>query len=87
MKNTYCFWERVNDEVLGFILLIIGLLFLMLSFTFLPVFGLVIAVPILCLAIAFLMAKRSNTCKLVSKSTRRILPKSNEVINRTSKEE
>jgi hypothetical protein len=87
MKTTYCFWERVNDEVLGFILLVIGLLFLTLSLTFLPVFGLVIAIPILCLAIAFMMAKRSDTCRLLSESTKKILPKSNESINPASREE
>ncbi|MDA8137599.1 MAG: hypothetical protein M0036_02995 [Desulfobacteraceae bacterium] len=27
MKSHLCFWERVNDEVLGCILLLIGALF------------------------------------------------------------
>jgi len=76
MKATLCFWERVAAEVLGIIFLGIGLLFLVISFTVLPVFGLIIAIPVLILAVAFLAAKRSKTCKLISESTRNVLPKS-----------
>ena len=76
MKANLCFWERVADEALGFIFLGIGLLFLVISFTVLPVFGLFIAIPVLILAVAFLAAKRSKTCKLISESTRNVLPKS-----------
>ncbi len=76
MKENLCFWERVADEVLGAILLLIGVLFLIISFTVLPIIGLFVAIPVLAVAIAFLGAKRSKTCKLVSESTRKILPKS-----------
>ena len=76
MKDKYCFWERVTDEVLGSIFLVFGLVFLLITFTYIPVFGLIIAIPMLVLAVAFLAAKRSKTCKLISESTRNVLPKS-----------
>jgi ABC-type protease/lipase transport system fused ATPase/permease subunit len=76
MKANLCFWERVADEVLGIIFLGIALLFLVISFTVLPVFGLFIAIPALVLAVAFLAAKRSKACQLISESTRNVLPKS-----------
>ena len=76
MKENYCFWERVADEVFGVILLLIALFFLVMSFTVLPVLGFFIAIPAFFLAIAFMTAKRSKTCKLISESVRGVLPKS-----------
>jgi hypothetical protein len=76
MKANYCFWERVTDEALGAIFVVIGLGFLVISFTIIPIFGLIIAIPVLFLGVAFMAAKRSKTCKLISESTRNVLPKS-----------
>jgi hypothetical protein len=76
MKANLCFWERLADEVLGIIFLGIALLFLVTSFTVLPVFGLFIAIPAFVLGVAFLAAKRSKACQLISESTRNVLPKS-----------
>ncbi len=76
MKVNYCFWERIADEGLGAIFLGIGMLFLVISFTVLPFLGLIVAIPALILGVAFVGAKRSTTCKLISESTRNVLPKS-----------
>jgi multisubunit Na+/H+ antiporter MnhG subunit len=72
-KTLYCFFERTEDVTVGVILLIIGIVFIILSFTFLPVIGLIIAIPVLVLAIIFLGAPRSETCKMMTEKTRKFL--------------
>jgi hypothetical protein len=54
-------------------LLFVGLALTVVSFTIIPVLGLVIAIPVLVLAIAFLGAKRSRECALLAQRTKRIL--------------
>jgi hypothetical protein len=43
-----------------------------ISFTIIPVLGLLIAIPVLILAVAFLGAKRSKECALVAQRTKDI---------------
>ena len=72
-RNSFCFWERIEDEVVGVILLIIGIISLGVSFAFLPIIGLPIPIIILALALGFIFAPRSEACRRVTKKTRKVL--------------
>lgn len=43
--NIPCFGEKTTIAILGFMLLVIGIVFLGLGITVLPIFGFVVAVP------------------------------------------
>jgi phosphate/sulfate permease len=53
-------------------LLFLGLILTVISFTVIPVIGLVIAIPVLFLAVSFLGAKKSKECALVTQKTRKL---------------
>jgi uncharacterized membrane protein len=46
----------------GASLFILGLLFVIMGFTVLPVFGLIIALPLLALSLVFFAAQQSKEC-------------------------
>jgi ABC-type phosphate transport system permease subunit len=48
----------------------VGLLFALTGITVLPVIGLLIAVPVLVLAVVFLAAPRSKACAIIAQKTR-----------------
>jgi hypothetical protein len=48
----------------------VGLLFTLTGITVLPVIGLMIAVPVLVLAVVFLAAPRSKACAIIAQKTR-----------------
>ncbi len=70
MKRTDCKLERVSNFAIGFLLMIFGLLFTLSGITVLPVIGLLIAVPVLVLAVVFLAAPRSKACAIIAQKTR-----------------
>ncbi|UCF89949.1 MAG: hypothetical protein JSW39_16795 [Desulfobacterales bacterium] len=73
MTRLSCFFEKVSDLGVGLILLFIGLLFAVISFAIVPVIGLLFAIPIIVLAVAFLFARRSRACALLADRTRNVL--------------
>jgi hypothetical protein len=73
MNRLSCYFERISDFTVGLFLLFTGLALTIVSFTIIPVVGLIFAVPVLALAIAFLGAKRSKECALVAERTKKIL--------------
>ena len=73
MNRITCYFERISDFAVGLFLLFLGLALTIVSFTIIPVIGLLIAIPVLVLAIAFLGAKRSKECALVARRTKNIL--------------
>ncbi len=73
MNRISCYFERISDFAVGLFLLFLGLALTIVSFTIIPVIGLLIAIPVLVLAIAFLGAKRSKECALVARRTKNIL--------------
>lgn len=72
MNRLSCYFEKISDFGVGLFLLILGLIFAFIGFTVVPIIGLVVAVPVLILAVSFLGAKRSKECALVSQKARKI---------------
>lgn len=72
MNRISCYFERISDFAVGLFLLFTGLALTVISFTIIPILGLVIAIPVLVLAIAFLGAKRSKECALIAQRTKNI---------------
>ena len=70
MNRNDCKLERVSNVTVGLILLGVGLLFTLTGITVLPVIGLLIAAPVLVLAVVFLAAPRSKACAIIAKKTR-----------------
>jgi len=73
MNRTDCKLERVSNVTVGLILMGVGLLFALTGITVLPVIGLLVAVPVLVLAVVFLVAPRSKACTIIAQKTRRVL--------------
>ena len=72
MNRISCYFERISDFTIGLFLFFFGLALTVISFTIIPVIGLVIAIPVLILAFAFLGAKRSKECALIAQRTKGI---------------
>lgn len=72
MNRISCYFERISDFAVGLFLLFAGLALTVISFTIIPIIGLFIAIPVLVLAVAFLGAKRSKECALVTQKTKNI---------------
>ena len=72
MNRLSCHFERLSDFGVGLFLLFLGLVLTLISFTVLPVIGLIVAVPVLILAVLFLAAKKSKECALVTQKARKI---------------
>jgi hypothetical protein len=70
MNRTDCKLERVSNATVGLILFGVGLLFALTGITVLPVIGLLIAAPVLVLAVVFLAAPRSKACAIIAQKTR-----------------
>ena len=72
MNRLSCYFERFSDFAVGLFLLFLGIALTVVSFTIIPVLGVIIAIPVLVLAVAFLGAKRSRECALVAQRTKNI---------------
>jgi hypothetical protein len=70
MKLLDCKLERVSNAMVGFVLLFIASIFTFIGLTFIPVFALLIAVPLGILGIIFVLAPRSKACSLMTKKLR-----------------
>ena len=70
MNKTDCKLERVSNVTVGFFLLIIGLLFTLIGIFVIPVLGLLVAIPVLIVAMVFLASPRSKACAIVVQKAR-----------------
>jgi len=66
MENTRCRFQRVSDVVVGTVLLTLGLGFVAIGLTVLPVAGFVLAAPILAVSVKFFSLPRDRECVLAS---------------------
>jgi len=57
-----CFGDKVSAFFIGVLLLIIGIGFFIVSFTVLPVFGLIVAIPALIASVPFLRTAFRAAC-------------------------
>ena len=73
MNKSECRLERVSNVTVGFILMILGLLFAISGITVLPVIGFFIAVPVLIIAGIFLVSPRSKACAIIAQKTRGVV--------------
>ncbi len=62
INKDNCRYEIVSNLSVGVFLLVLGLAFLVLALTVIPVIGFVVAVPVLIVAGIFLRAHRSQEC-------------------------
>ena len=70
MNKTDCKFERVSNVTIGFILLVIGVLFTLIGIMIIPFIGLLIGIPVLVIAMVFLASPRSKACSLIVQKTR-----------------
>ena len=70
MKALDCRLERVSNALVGAILLFVGLVFTILGFTVIPIIGLLFALAAFVLGVVFLLARRSESCALVTQKLR-----------------
>ncbi len=70
MNKTDCKYERVSNVTIGFLLLIIGGFFTLIGIMIIPFIGLLIAIPVLVIAVVFLASPRSKTCSLILQKAR-----------------
>ena len=72
MNRLSCYFEKISDTAVGLFLLFVGIMLTFISLTIIPIIGLVVAIPVLFLAVSFLGAKKSKECALISKGTRKL---------------
>ena len=65
MKKNDCIREKVSTRVVGFIILFVSSLFVFAGLFILPVIGLLIAAPLLILALTFILTPESKACRLL----------------------
>jgi hypothetical protein len=53
-------------------LLLLSVAFAIISFVLLPVVGLLVAIPVMVLGVAFLGAGRSQACQIITERTRKL---------------
>jgi len=70
MKALDCKLERVSNAMVGAILIIIGLVFLILGITVIPIIGLLFALAAFVMGVVFVLAPRSKACALVTQKVR-----------------
>ena len=70
MNKTDCKYERVSNVTVGFLLLIIGMFFTLIGIMIIPFLGLLIAIPVLIIAVIFLASPRSKACAIIAQKTR-----------------
>ncbi len=70
MNKTDCRFERVSNVTIGFLLLVIGVFFTLIGIMIITVIGLLIAIPVLVIAVIYLASPRSKTCSLIVQKTR-----------------
>jgi hypothetical protein len=72
MNRLSCSFEKISDFGVGLFLLFVGIILTIISISVLPVIGLIVAIPVLALAFAFLGAKKSKECALITQKARNI---------------
>jgi len=71
MKSLDCKLEKVSSAMVGAIILFLGLIFLILGLTVIPIISLFFALAAFVLGVVFLLAPRSESCALVTQKLRK----------------
>ena len=67
MPSLNCRFERLSNFSIGFVLILIGLGFVIIGVTIMPIFGLLIAAPLFIVGFLFIKAHRSEECLIEDK--------------------
>lgn len=70
MKSLDCKLERVPNTMVGAVLSFIGLVFVLLGLTIIPLIGLLFTIPVIIMITIFIFAPRSKACTLVVEKVR-----------------
>jgi hypothetical protein len=70
MNKTDCKLERVSNVSVGFILMVIGVVFTIIGTLVLPVIGLLLAITLLIFSGIFLASPRSKACSIIAEKAR-----------------
>jgi len=65
MKKADCLNEKYSSRFIGLVILALALGLGFIGFLILPVVGLIFSVPLLILAVTFIMAPESKVCRLI----------------------
>ena len=63
MNALTCFGEKLSAFVIGMVLLGLGIVFIIIGLTVLPIIGLVVAVPLLIASVPFLKSAFVEACR------------------------
>jgi hypothetical protein len=63
MKALNCFGEKLSAFIIGMVLLCLGIFFIVIGLTVLPVIGLLVAVPLLIASVPFLKSAFVAACR------------------------
>jgi hypothetical protein len=64
MASITCFFERISKISIGLTLLLFGLGLIVIGLTVLPIFGLILAVPVLGASAYFIRAHLNKECQI-----------------------
>ena len=64
MRQTNCAFERASNVGVAFCLLLMAAGLSVIGVTILPVLGIFMAIPVLVASVAFLIAPRSQECRI-----------------------
>ena len=65
MKRLYCKFEKIGEIAIGAVLLLMAILFCVAGFVILaPVFGLLLAVPVIAFSVYLFGTPASKTCSI-----------------------
>ena len=62
MRKSDCIFGKAIDLLVGTVLMAMGILSLASAFTIFPIFGFILAIPLLWLSVTFLAAPRDPAC-------------------------
>jgi len=67
MNALTCFGEKTTAAVAGFLLVVVGIVFLGLGFTVLPIFGFIVAIPAFLASFPLLRVAFKEACEYYGK--------------------
>jgi hypothetical protein len=66
MNENECLKEKISSRMIGFIILPFAMIMAFVGPVLVPVFGFLLSVPVLILAVVFIAAPESKVCRLIT---------------------
>ncbi len=64
MENAHCLYERTSKYAIAAIFLVLAAIVFISGLTIIPIFGLILAVPILFVSVYFLRVRLNSECQI-----------------------